>query len=281
MNASTLKLKPGQSLFARSCQADESVSDNMMRSKTKQYSGLAALNPEGLFPVARQTEKTSEEESYMLMRKSSILSYQNLSIGDCTSVNDSQYSLYNPSINEPFVSDDADPEEKAMHSFLDCCGVFQVNVKMQLEEEKKSVCSASPSLKQRLSLVRSKNSPSFIERRRRLLSNKDSTAGSSSGAKSTGLRIALNSTGPTFSTDMFTAGAGSKASSIPGQVAEEPNSDNSIKEKKSALNRNKIEISCASEEMTSSPPCTQTKIPIGLAKLCSDDNSSDQGVQLQ
>ena len=45
------------------------------------------------------------------------------------SVNDSQFSHYNPSINEPVVLDEADPVEKEMHAFLDACGVFQVNIK--------------------------------------------------------------------------------------------------------------------------------------------------------
>ena len=119
----------------------------------------------------------------LVHRQSSILSFQNLSIGDCTSVTDSQYSHYNPSINEPFVSDDADPDEKEMHAFLDQCGVFQVNIKQQLEDDKKSTYQASPSL-QSLGL-RMKSSPSFIERRKHLFSNKNSTAGSScSGAQS-------------------------------------------------------------------------------------------------
>ena len=56
----------------------------------------------------------------MLRRKNSMLSFQNLSIGDCTSIcGDSTYSHYNPSINEPYVSDEATPEERAMHAFLD------------------------------------------------------------------------------------------------------------------------------------------------------------------
>lgn len=62
-------------------------------------------------------------------RQNSIISYQNLSVGDCTSVTDSQFSHYNPSVNEPYVSDDADPAEKEMHRFLDSCGIFQINVK--------------------------------------------------------------------------------------------------------------------------------------------------------
>ena len=64
-----------------------------------------------------------------LQRQSSILSYQGLSIDGSMSVCDSQFSHYNPSINEPFVSEDADPEEKEMHAFLDAAGVFQVNIK--------------------------------------------------------------------------------------------------------------------------------------------------------
>ena len=91
-------------------------------------------------------------------------------------------SHYQPSINEPFIMDDASPEEKAMHAFLDQVGVYQVNVKQQFDTEKKSACSASPSLKQRLSFIKTKQSPSFMERRqRRLLSKNESTAASSSG----------------------------------------------------------------------------------------------------
>ena len=67
-------------------------------------------------------------------------------MGECTSVNDSQFSHYNPSINEPFISEDADPEEKEMHRFLDLAGIFQVNIKQQLEAEKKSIYSSSPSI---------------------------------------------------------------------------------------------------------------------------------------
>mmetsp|Transcript_16919 Transcript_16919/g.21412 ORF Transcript_16919/g.21412 Transcript_16919/m.21412 type:complete len:86 (-) Transcript_16919:1975-2232(-) len=78
------------------------------------------------------------------------------------SVNESQFSHYIPSINEPFVSEDADPIEKEMHAFLDSCGVFQVNIKQQLEIEKKSTYSASAS---RRSFFQNRKSPSFFERR--------------------------------------------------------------------------------------------------------------------
>ena len=128
--------------------------------------------------------KKNDEEEGTYLRQSSILSFQNLSIGDTTSMCASEYSHYNPSINEPFVSDNADPQERAMHEFLDLAGVFQINIKAQLQEEKKSAYSASPSIK-KLSMTRNKPSPSFMERRRqRLLSTKDSTQGSSTGAKS-------------------------------------------------------------------------------------------------
>ena len=70
-----------------------------------------------------------------LQRQSSIASFQNLSIDGSMSVCDSQFSHYNPSINEPFVSANADPEEKEMHAFLDNAGIFQVNIKAQLAEE--------------------------------------------------------------------------------------------------------------------------------------------------
>jgi hypothetical protein len=99
--------------------------------------------------------KLSHETHSLVQRQSSILSFQNLSVGDCTSVADSQFSHYNPSINEPYVSEDADPAEKEMHRFLDNAGVFRINIKQQIEEEKKSTYSASPSL-QRLSGLRMK-----------------------------------------------------------------------------------------------------------------------------
>lgn len=112
-----------------------------------------------------------------------------------------------------------------------------------------------------------------MERRRRLLSNKDSTAASSSGAQSQGLRITLAGTAPTFSSEMF---SGKSKSSLPNQVAEEPNSGTSVHE----AGDKKLEIiGGASETINAeSPPNIPTKIPLGLQKLCSDDNASDQGV---
>lgn len=161
-----------------------------------------------------------------LQRQSSIMSFQNLSIDGSMSVCDSQYSHYNPSINEPFVSDDADPEEKAMHAFLDACGIFQVNFKAQLAVEQKATCSASNSLM--LSHRRVKPSPSFLERRRqRLLSNNNQaiSATSSTGAKSqnnkTSQQISTLS-GANFSADMFRPTLTNN--SLPKSVSEEPNS---------------------------------------------------------
>lgn len=105
-----------------------------------------------------------------------------------------------------------------MHSFLDSAGIFQVNVKLQLEEERKSVNSASPSL-QRLSLLRTKNSPSFIERRRRLLSNKGSTKASSSGQSATkGNSLSITTTSASFSGAIF------RTNCVPKSVEEEPHS---------------------------------------------------------
>ena len=75
------------------------------------------------------------------MRQASFASFQNLSF-DCTSVNESQFSHYNPSVNEPCVFDVEDQTEREMHAFLDNLGIFQVNIKQQLEIEKKSVYSA-------------------------------------------------------------------------------------------------------------------------------------------
>ena len=76
---------------------------------------------------------------------------------------DSEFSQYNPSINEPFISEEADPEEKEMHSFLDAAGVFQINIKAQMAEEQKAACYSSPVNK--LHRMRSKQSPSFMQRR--------------------------------------------------------------------------------------------------------------------
>lgn len=59
-----------------------------------------------------------------LHRQRSIISFENLSINGSMSVCDSHFSHYNPSINEPFVSEDADPEEKEMHAFLDLAGIY-------------------------------------------------------------------------------------------------------------------------------------------------------------
>ena len=149
-------------------------------------------------------EKTS---TAAFQRQSSFLSFQALSIDDCNSVCDSQFSHYNPAINEPFVSEDASPDEVAMHAFLDAAGVFQVNIKHQLQEERKSVYSGSPSL-QRLSLWRTKkSSPSFLEKRNRLLSMRVSTTGSV-GAHSQPNNTGAGSTGksggrPCFGSDMF------------------------------------------------------------------------------
>ena len=149
-------------------------------------------------------EKTS---TAAFQRQESFLSFQALSIGDCNSVCDSQFSHYNPAINEPFVSEDASPDEVAMHAFLDTVGVFQVNIKHQLEEERKSLYSASPSL-QKLSLGRFKrSSPSFMEKRTRMFSMRDSTTGSV-GAHSQPNNTGAESTGksggrPCFGSDMF------------------------------------------------------------------------------
>ena len=96
-------------------------------------------------------------------RQSSFLSYQNLSIDGRMSLCDSEFSQYNPSINEPFISDDADPDEKEMHAFLDAAGVFQINIKAQMAEEQKSACYSSPLNK--LNQLRTKQSPSFMMRR--------------------------------------------------------------------------------------------------------------------
>lgn len=159
-------------------------------------------------------------ESEAMKRQSSMLSsFQNISLFDCNSVDDSQLSHYQPSINEPYVDHDASPEVKAMHAFLDCTGIFQVNVRQQLDSEKKQTYTASGALKQRLSLTKTKLSPGILERRARLFSKNESTAGSSLGA--TSQTFTLQCGLPAFSTDLF------KYGSLPKSVKEEPNSGNS------------------------------------------------------
>ena len=104
-----------------------------------------------------------DEDKTRVQRQNSMASsFQNLSLNDAMSVNDSQHSHYNPSINEPFISADADLLEKEMHAFLDHCGIFQVNLRQQLESEKRSTHTASSV---RRSMFQTRKSPSFLERR--------------------------------------------------------------------------------------------------------------------
>ena len=120
----THKLRPTGSFFEDNCDDDKML----LYAKSSQ--------PKLTDPCEPFIIKKFDIGEDRLQRQSSILSFQNLSIGDCTSVCDSQYSHLTPSINEPFVSEDATAEEKAMHCFLDNAGIFQVNIKQQLEEEK-------------------------------------------------------------------------------------------------------------------------------------------------
>lgn len=106
--------------------AEEPNNDSLKDTDKLKLAGTATMPPQigktvDPFGVRKFCE---DNNSGLVLRQNSILSFQNLSIGDCTSVGDSQFSHYNPSINEPFVSEDADPEEKEMHRFLDLAGVF-------------------------------------------------------------------------------------------------------------------------------------------------------------
>lgn len=153
-------------------------------------------------------------------RQSTVLrqsSFASLSIRDDLSETVSQYSVYNPSVNEPFVCDEADPLEKAMHAFLDSAGIFQINVKLQLQCENKSSVSVCRS--ERQSFFATRKSTSFFERRQRMMqSQKDSTAGSSTGNHSlTPSCVRPNNIaacGATFNTDMF-GGSRDTFSSVP------------------------------------------------------------------
>ena len=86
---------------------------------------------------SKSSHNQTDAFTFNVAQQSSTASFLNLSINDCESAVGSQYSQYNPSINEPLVEDDATPDEKQMHTFLDMCGVFQINIKQQLEIEKK------------------------------------------------------------------------------------------------------------------------------------------------
>ena len=100
---------------------------------------------------------------------------------------DSTFSHYNPSVYDVILSPDADEDEVAMHEFLNDLGVHQVNVKQQLEAEKRTVCSASPNLSQRFSLLRMKSPPSFMQKRReRMLSGRANEENSTKDSSSNG-----------------------------------------------------------------------------------------------
>ena len=174
--------------------------------------------------------QTPEDAKVDIQRQNSIASsFQNLSLNDGLSINDSQYSIYNPSINEPFVPDDADPLEKEMHAFLDQCGIFQINIKQQLDQEKKSTHTASSS---RRSFFQTRKSPSFFERRNMRIAQQaeqQSTQGTRTTASSSGVQsqklMGLNPImcgGATFSSDMFKQPQlSSKANQVANSVKEE------------------------------------------------------------
>lgn len=50
-----------------------------------------------------------------------------------------------PSVNYVHIQEDASPEEKAIHDWLDLCGIFEVNVSMQIKDDSKSACSSPES----------------------------------------------------------------------------------------------------------------------------------------
>ena len=127
-------------------------------------------------PDPFQQMRAFEDDGAAMKRQLSIASFQNLSLNDCNSICDSQFSHYNPSVNEIFIPEEADEDERAIHEFLTMAGVKSINVKQQLEQEKSSY-SANSSAKRLSFMANKKQSPSFLLRRMRL----DSTAGSSSG----------------------------------------------------------------------------------------------------
>ena len=71
------------------------------------------------------------------------------------------------------IAEDAPPEEKSIHDFLDLCGIFQINVSMQMEDDQKSDLSFSPESKVFRANLASKINPkeSFLEKRSKRLAN--------------------------------------------------------------------------------------------------------------
>ena len=53
-------------------------------------------------------------------------------------------SYIGQSVNQVYMQEDATEEERAIHQFLDACGIFGINVKNQLKDDQKSDFSVSP-----------------------------------------------------------------------------------------------------------------------------------------
>lgn len=47
-----------------------------------------------------------------------------------------------PSVNYVHIEEDASPDEKAIHNWLDQCGIFEINVSMQIKDDSKQIIGA-------------------------------------------------------------------------------------------------------------------------------------------
>ena len=82
-----------------------------------------------------QIEQDSSNREFV--RQNSLASYSNLSLSADAMSDNSGISAPGPCTNQPFIADDATEEEKAIHAFLDKCDIYQINVKNQIDAEKK------------------------------------------------------------------------------------------------------------------------------------------------
>lgn len=100
----------------------------------------------------------------------------NLSVMSCQGeeVGSEHGSRFGLSVNQVHIPEDAPSEEKQIHNFLDMCGIFEINVKMQMQDDQKSDLSFSPDSKRyRAELVNKNNlQESFLAKRSQRLANK-------------------------------------------------------------------------------------------------------------
>lgn len=116
-------------------------------------------------------------------------------------------------INIPYL-EKAGKKEKRMHRFLEACGIFQINVKAQLQEDNRSSYQASPKLAQ-LSVAKNSGSPSLMQRRQARLeslkqtgSTEASFGSGSNSAKADPVRMNIGQCTGFGKVELFGAGQG-------------------------------------------------------------------------